>query len=204
MWRLAKVLEDGQHTVQIGDNTNLIDYVYARNAAHAHVLAADGLFEKPDLVAGQVFFITNGTPRPPWDFNRMVWKGLGDDSTNRITTIPRIVGFLFALIAELWCSLTGTKTGFTIFSLRYITGTQWYSIEKVVFVRSSTLKLIQYDYQARKILGYEPQVTLEEGIKRTVKVCQCSSFESHRLSGSCHRHSGGMILVPKNMQHGCL
>ncbi|KAF9494642.1 hypothetical protein BDN71DRAFT_1448647 [Pleurotus eryngii] len=38
IWRLAKVLRDGQRDGQTGDNTNLVDYLYAGNAADAQVL----------------------------------------------------------------------------------------------------------------------------------------------------------------------
>ncbi|KAF8899432.1 3-beta hydroxysteroid dehydrogenase/isomerase, partial [Infundibulicybe gibba] len=107
IWRFAKVLKDGRQNVQIGNNTNLVDYLYAGNAAYAHVLAADRLYDKPDLVAGQAFFITNGSPVPQWNFMRMAWKELGDDGKKSIVKIPRIVG------------------------VRFATGTQWYSIEKV-------------------------------------------------------------------------
>ncbi|KAK0187456.1 3-beta hydroxysteroid dehydrogenase/isomerase, partial [Armillaria mellea] len=45
MWHVAKLYEE--HNVQIGDNTNLMDYLYARNAAQAHVLAAGCLLVNP-------------------------------------------------------------------------------------------------------------------------------------------------------------
>ncbi|KAK0458635.1 putative NAD(P) dependent steroid dehydrogenase-like protein [Desarmillaria tabescens] len=69
MWRVAKLYEDGQQNVQIGDNTNLVDYLYTGNAVQVHILAADCLLEKPDTVAGQIFFIINGQPMPLWTFN---------------------------------------------------------------------------------------------------------------------------------------
>ncbi|KAF5343232.1 hypothetical protein D9758_013419 [Tetrapyrgos nigripes] len=74
--KLTKVLKDGQQNIQIGDNTSLVDYLYVSNAARAHTLAANRLFSDPDTVAGQVFFVTNGSPLPPWTFNRLIWKEL--------------------------------------------------------------------------------------------------------------------------------
>jgi sterol-4alpha-carboxylate 3-dehydrogenase (decarboxylating) len=133
IWRLAEVLRNGQQNVQIGDNTNSIDYMYVGNAANAHVLSAERLLDQPDLVSGQVFFITNGEPIYPWTFNRMVWKELGDDGKKSIVQIPRIVALIMATIAELWCSLTGTTTQFTRFNMLFVTGIQWYNIEKVIF-----------------------------------------------------------------------
>lgn len=150
IWRLAKVLNDGQQNVQIGDNSNLVDYLYAGNAADAHVLAAERLFDAPLTVAGEVFFITNGSPMRQWDFSRMVWRELGDDGSKTAIVIPRSIGLILATLAELWCRITGTKTEFNRFSVRYVTATQWYNIDK-----------------AKKLLGYEPKVSLEEGVRRT-------------------------------------
>jgi sterol-4alpha-carboxylate 3-dehydrogenase (decarboxylating) len=129
IWRLADILKDGHQNIQIGDNTNVIDYMYVGNAANAHVLAADRLLDQPDLVSGQVFFITNGDPIPAWNFNRMVWNELGDDGKKPIIQIPRIAALIMAAFAELWCSLTGTTTRF---NMLFTTGIQWYNIEKVI------------------------------------------------------------------------
>ncbi|KAF4568216.1 hypothetical protein EYR40_010384 [Pleurotus pulmonarius] len=153
IWRLAKVLSDGQHHVQIGDNTNLVDYLYAGNAADAHVLAAERLFDVPQTVAGEAFFITNGSPMCQWDFSRMVWERLGDDGSKKVVVIPRSIGLVLATLAEFWSLITGTKTEFNRFSIRYVTATQWYDIDK-----------------ARRLLGYEPKVSLEEGVRRTTLV----------------------------------
>ena len=113
----------------------MIDYVYAGNAAYAHLLAADRLFEDPEAVAGQRFFITNGEPRCPWDFNRIVWRWLGDDGKKPIVKIPTTVGLVMAWLAELWCAVVGGSTQFTIYNVRFCTGVQWYNIDKVSFVR---------------------------------------------------------------------
>ncbi|KAF8073946.1 3-beta hydroxysteroid dehydrogenase/isomerase family-domain-containing protein, partial [Lyophyllum atratum] len=135
IWRLAQALERGQHNVQIGDNTNLIDYLYVGNAAFAHVLAADKLLDEPEAVAGQVFFITNDYPMLQWDFNRLLWS-----------------------------KITGTPTEFNLCNIRFITGIQWYDIEK-----------------AKELLGYEPQVTLEEGVRRTAQWWKSSGAAQHKM-----------------------
>ncbi|KAJ7693908.1 hypothetical protein B0H17DRAFT_482500 [Mycena rosella] len=164
IWRLAEVYAKKQHNVQIGDNTNLVDYAYVGNVAHAHILACTKLISEPDLVSGQTFFITNGEPRPQWDFARLVWKGLGDDGKGRIIQIPRLVGLIMAVFAEAFCRITGSSTQFTAFSVRFLTGTQWYNINK-----------------ARNILGYTPDVPLEEGIQRTVKWWKQTGLAQHEL-----------------------
>ncbi|KAJ6544008.1 3-beta hydroxysteroid dehydrogenase/isomerase family-domain-containing protein [Mycena capillaripes] len=147
IWRMVEVYDKKQNTIQIGNNTNLVDYAYAGNVALAHVLAAGKLITQPEVVTGQTFFVTNGEPLPQWDFARMIWKELGDDGKARI-----------------WCRITGSSTQFTKFSVRFLTGTQWYNIDK-----------------ARNILGYKPTVTMEEGVKRTVKWWKETGAAQHEI-----------------------
>lgn len=142
MHRLATVLAKGQHKVQIGDGSNLVDWAYVGNVADAHLLAADKLpfslpsdQTSPHPVAGQVFFITNGSPVPGWDFSRMVWRELGapqrDLDPKNIVKIPRWIALLLATIAEMWCEIFGGSTEFTRFVVLYSTATQYYNIDKV-------------------------------------------------------------------------
>lgn len=143
--RLARVLADGQHTIQIGNNKNLVDWAYVGNIADAHLLAADKLppasedVQFPHPVAGQVFFITNGKPIPQWDFSRMVWRALGAKPESldpkNVTKVPRWIALFMATLSEAWCAATGTTTEFNRFAIRYVTATQWYNIDKVYIVR---------------------------------------------------------------------
>ncbi|KAJ7755908.1 hypothetical protein B0H16DRAFT_707846 [Mycena metata] len=164
IWRMAEVYDKRQHKVQIGDNTNLVDYTYAGNVAHAHVLACAKLLSDPALVSGQAFFITNGEPMPQWDFSRIIWRELGDNGKGHVTVIPRIVGLIMAALAEFFCAITGSSTRFTRFSVRFVTGTQWYNIEK-----------------AKALLGYQPKVSLEEGIRRTVEWWKETGAAQHQI-----------------------
>ena len=150
MASFARMYAKGRHNIQIGDNASLIDVVYAGNAADAHLLAADllpsssGPFlahstgtspspstQKPHPIAGQAFFITNGTPIRPHDFVRLFMKDLGDDGSKKVVKIPRLVGLALAFLAETWGKVTGGKTKFTRFAVRVMMDNNWYSIEKV-------------------------------------------------------------------------
>jgi sterol-4alpha-carboxylate 3-dehydrogenase (decarboxylating) len=44
---LGQVYERQQTNFQIGDNTNMFDWTYVENVAHAHLLAADRLSDPP-------------------------------------------------------------------------------------------------------------------------------------------------------------
>ncbi|EEB99316.1 hypothetical protein MPER_01026, partial [Moniliophthora perniciosa FA553] len=139
IWRMAQAFENGQHNVQIGDNTNPVDYAYAGNVAYAHVLAGEQLLSNPDQVAGETFFVTNGQPMPQWDFHRLVFKKVWG---------PRF--------EEDYVDLTRLL-------VKFVTGVQWYNIDK-----------------ARKLLNYDPPVSLEEGVKRTVSWWKQSGAAKHK------------------------
>jgi sterol-4alpha-carboxylate 3-dehydrogenase (decarboxylating) len=110
----------------------------------------------PLKVAGQVFFITNGEPVYFWDFPRRLWRMLAPDSypARDPFVLPKSVGFAVATLAEWWGWLSGREPTFTRFRVTFTCVHRWHNIEK-----------------ARRVLGYEPQVGLEEGMRRTVEVC---------------------------------
>jgi len=68
-----------------------------------------------------------------------------------------------AVISEVWSKITGKPTEFNRFNIRFLTGIQWYNIEK-----------------AKQLLGYEPQVTLEEGVRRTAQWWKSSGAAQHK------------------------
>jgi len=110
----------------------------------------------PLTVAGQVFFITNGEPVYFWDFPRRLWRMLAPDSypTRNALVLPKTIGFAIATMAEWWGWLSGHEPTFTRFRVTFTCAHRWHNIER-----------------ARRVLGYEPQVGLEEGMRRTVEVC---------------------------------
>ena len=127
----------------MGDNTNKVDYSYVGNIADAHILAADRICDTivnvydtptapPDLVSGEAFFLSDGVPRPYWDFPRLVWKHLGDDGKD-IVILPRWLCFVFAFFSEMSCSIFGGTPSFPKFTINFATREQWYSINKVRF-----------------------------------------------------------------------
>lgn len=109
----------------------------------------------PLQVAGQVFFITNGEPLPFWDFPRALWRLMapGEYPSRGNIVLPKTVGLVVATLSEWWGWLVGKEPTFTRFKVTYTCAIRYYNIEK-----------------ARRLLGYEPQVGLEEGIKRTIDV----------------------------------
>jgi len=118
----------------------------------------------PLQVAGQVFFITNGEPTYFWDFPRMIWNELdqvfpGRRKPRGLIKLSKSIGLAAATGSEWFGHITGRDVTFTRFKVTFSCATRYHNIEK-----------------ARRILGYEPVVGLEEGIKRTVEVCCSSTF----------------------------
>ncbi|KAJ7780584.1 C-3 sterol dehydrogenase [Mycena maculata] len=130
----------------------LSDYTIARTKLHAPSTS-------PLQVAGQAFFITNGEPCYFWDFARLVWHHLDgvfpDKAKARkkgLWTLPKELGMLAAAGAEWWGWLSGKDPTFTKFKVSFSCARRWYNIEK-----------------ARRVLGYEPKVGVDEGVRLMVE-----------------------------------
>ncbi|KAK0184302.1 hypothetical protein F5146DRAFT_1006571 [Armillaria mellea] len=128
MWHVAKLYEDGQHNVQIGDNTNLVDYLYARNAAQAH-----------------------------WSFNQLIFKELGDDGSKKIVIIPQSLALFLPMVTQLVCKIMGKKSEFNLFNVWFVTAIQWYNINKAHLLLSyePNISLEKGIHQTVKMLTME-------------------------------------------------
>lgn len=145
---------NGQLRVQIGRGVWLSDYTYVSNMTDAVLLADDALAKDGlnSVAAGQAYFITNGEPMPFWDFIRRVAARLGFPPIKY--TAPKSLVYVIAAIKEGIDTLKGgtlnAEDGLTRFAIRYMCTHHYFSIEK-----------------ARRDLGYNPAVSVEEGIERT-------------------------------------
>jgi sterol-4alpha-carboxylate 3-dehydrogenase (decarboxylating) len=104
------------------------------------------------VAAGQAYFITNGEPMPFWDFIRKVAARLGFPPIKY--TAPKSLVYAIAAVKEGIDTLKGgtlnAEDGLTRFAIRYMCTHHYFSIEK-----------------ARRDLGYNPAVSVDEGIERT-------------------------------------
>lgn len=158
---MLEVCERGQHRFQIGNNQSLMDFTYVGNVAYAHVLAAEKLAVPNSGAAGQAFNLTNGTPVPFWDFASKVWTENGYYMpNNKKIVLSYNASLVIALISE------------TIFSIKELFWDR--SQLKEGLSRSRIKQAMSSRYfnitKAKTILGYEPQVGLDEGIKLSVAV----------------------------------
>jgi nucleoside-diphosphate-sugar epimerase len=129
---------------QIGNGDNLVDLTYVDNVVHALLLAADA----PHAV-GQTYFITNNEHIPLWLTIRYVLyqRHL---STN-LRTIPVPVALTIAWLLELNARRTGREPLLTRYTVGILARTQTYDI-----------RAAQHD------LGYQPQLSVADGLARTL------------------------------------
>jgi sterol-4alpha-carboxylate 3-dehydrogenase (decarboxylating) len=160
--KMVTAYHKGQTKFQVGDNTNLFDFTYVGNVAHGHLLAVIALLQthqklptiplNNERVDGEAFFITNGQPVYFWDFARSVWHAAGDRlPLSSVWHLSSEFAFVVGTILETVFWMLGKTPNLTRAQVRYSTMTKYHSIEK-----------------ARKRLGYEPIVDLDEGVRRGV------------------------------------
>ena len=152
----------GQTKFQLGQNMNLFDFSYVGNVAYAHILATIALLSTRGLstppldhekVDGEAFFITNDSPLYFWDFARLVWATAGDTTQpSQVWVINKEIGLVIASLVEWIFWLMRRKPNLTRKVVNYSSMTRYYNIDK-----------------AKRLLGYQPLVSVEDAIVRTVK-----------------------------------
>jgi sterol-4alpha-carboxylate 3-dehydrogenase (decarboxylating) len=169
MPRFIKFYNTGRTRMQIGDNSNLFDWTYVGNHAHAHILAADALlkaYKSPNLppeserVDGEVFYTTNDEPRLHfWDFPRAVYTALAEAvGDGKFEVQPKVMSQWRALVLAhviAWVYwLFGKKSPLTPAVVYHCCRTAYFNNRK-----------------AKERLGYKVIVPMEEAVRRSAKVC---------------------------------
>jgi 2-alkyl-3-oxoalkanoate reductase len=133
---------------RIGRNDPLIDPIYIDNAAEAHLLAAERL-QPGSSISGRTYFITQGETIALWDMINHMLAAAGVAPVGRSVSFP--LAFAAAGLLELAYVLTGRsdEPPMTRFLARQLTTTHWFNIDA-----------------ARRDLGYQPTVSIAEGMCR--------------------------------------
>ena len=133
---------------RIGKGKNMIDITYVENAAHAHVLAGDALFDGSP-VAGSSYFISQGQPVNCWDFiNELL-------TIAKLPLITKSISYCSAWFKgwflENWYSLLKLRgePAMTRFLVTQLARSHWFNISR-----------------AKEDFGYRPIVSTEEGLAR--------------------------------------
>jgi sterol-4alpha-carboxylate 3-dehydrogenase (decarboxylating) len=159
---IVNIYRQGRTGFQVGSNDNLFDFTYVKNVAHAHLLAARALLHthaspiQPldhERVDGEAFLVTNDTPIYFWDFCRAVWNAAGSPlGTDHVWVLPRDVGYVLGYLSECFFAIIRKPPTFNRQRIVYSCMTRYYDISK-----------------AKRRLGYEPLVSLDDGVKRSVR-----------------------------------
>jgi nucleoside-diphosphate-sugar epimerase len=132
----------------IGDGSSVVDTVYVDNAAAAHLCAALRLGPE-SACAGKAYFISNGEPVPLADITNAILHAAGLPPVSKRVPVP--MAFALAGMTEAAYKLLRIRSEppLTRFLVEQLSTSHWFDISA-----------------ARRDLGYEPQVSLEEGLRR--------------------------------------
>ena len=133
---------------RVGSGANLVDTVYVENAADAHLQAADKL-ELNSAVAGRAFFISNGEPLPLWDLIDRMLACAGEPPVTK--SISATAAYWIGGVMECAYTLLNRtdEPPMTRFVARQLATSHWFQLDA-----------------AREAFGYEPRVSVEEGLVR--------------------------------------
>lgn len=144
-------IEKGETPFVIGDGFNLWDVTYVTNVADAHVLAAENLMSSK-TAAAESFFIQNNEPLTFRDFCLAIWAHFGHTPSFEVR-VPQALAYFAGLVSECATWVTGAATTLSRGSVRDACSIRYASGEK-----------------AKRILGYEAKVGIEEGIRLSCEV----------------------------------
>jgi len=133
---------------RIGNRPCLVDTVYVDNAAKAHLQAAERL-EPGSPVAGKAYFISNGEPVPLWEMVNWILAAGGIAPVTRSIS-PKLAYSIGVICEGFWklFNLSG-EPPMTRFVAKELATAHWFDISA-----------------ARRDFGYQPEITIDEGLKR--------------------------------------
>jgi sterol-4alpha-carboxylate 3-dehydrogenase (decarboxylating) len=125
-------------------------------ARQAHIEAAEALAGPDCPLGGRPYFITNAEPRPFWAFMGDVCEGMGYPRPH--IRLPFFLVYFIALIVQFMvvplCRLLGRdlQSDFTPSRIKITAANRTFSCAA-----------------ARRDFGYQPSVSVDEGLRRTLK-----------------------------------
>lgn len=140
----------------IGKRKNLVDSTYVDNAAEAHLLAIDRI-QPGAACAGKTYFISNAEPVPMAELVNRILEAAGLPAEHR--TVPSGVAYAAGATLEGIYRLIGRteEPPVTRFVAKQLSTSHWYDLTA-----------------ARRDLGYEPVVSIDEGMRRLAGALQNS------------------------------
>jgi len=133
---------------QIGAKDHLVDTTFIDNAVAAHLCAINAIEKNPE-VAGKSYFISNGEPCFLWKFINRVLKSAGVSPVDKKISVG-IALSTACLVEWIYKAFSiRSEPSLTRFLIKELTVAHWFDISA-----------------ACNLLGYEPEITIEEGLSK--------------------------------------
>lgn len=172
------IIDKTESPFLVGPGLNMWDTVYVGNVADAHVLALENLLSTQPTAGGEAFFIQNNTPTTFREFCLMVWKTYNGHVPRFTVPIPTWLAWGLGAVMEGLTWFTGTPATLSRGSINDATAVRYASGDK-----------------AKELLGYEPRVDMEEGLRRS-----CKEYRGRREREGTHPRSNTELLVTSLMK----
>ncbi|KAJ9470191.1 3beta-hydroxysteroid-dehydrogenase/decarboxylase isoform 1 [Diplonema papillatum] len=152
---VASELKAGRVPVRFGDGSALFELVYVANVAHAHLLAAQALRDKPDQVSGKGYIVSESFRLNFFEFLQPYMQAVG-------LALPKSY-VPVALLKPVAFLLECVHAAFSVFSLGH-----WIDPQLTLFLCYVIGQNFTFVHDAAtRDLGYHPIVTPEEGTRLT-------------------------------------
>lgn len=132
----------------IGSGDNVFDWTYVGNVAQAHLDAAEHL-SVGSAAAGEAFFITNDEPQGFWTMLGDLAEGLGYARPS--VRLPVWLMMIVAYIAAYMGAMSGLQSDLN-----------------PMRVRLSSVQRTMSCAKAKRVLGYKPAVSMQQGKELTL------------------------------------
>jgi len=137
--------------IRVGDGANKLDVIFVKDAARAHLLAADALAAGA-AVAGSVYFVSQDQPVNLWNFVNRILAALDIPSVSRSIShgVARSAGAALEFLYQT-LPLKG-EPRLTRFLANELALSHYYDISA-----------------AKQDFGYKPQYSLDEALEQTIE-----------------------------------
>lgn len=146
--RLVEAKKKGKLKI-IGDGNNLVDIIYVKNAAQAHVDAFKELLADAKN-SGKAYFIGQEKPVNLWDFINHILESKGLEHVKKSIPVKR--AYTIGAVIEFFLKL------FKIFNVHP-------PMTRFVALQLGTSHYFSHE-RAKRDFGYSPKVTIEESLER--------------------------------------
>jgi nucleoside-diphosphate-sugar epimerase len=145
---VPRILARASRLRRVGNGKNLVDTIYIDNAAHAHLLAESALKDNPEI-SGKTYFISQDCPIALWEMIDLILAAGGKPPVKK--SISPSVAYIAGAVCEGLFKFFQIKKEppMTRFVARELATSHWFNIAA-----------------AKKDLGYQPLVSMQEGLRR--------------------------------------